>query len=112
MNRPINPLAQYFISIHPEDVLRRYRNKKIGLKWVKTYFGFTQHTKIIKSGNDFSALAKSKKKKKDLLELNGSLFLTQFSPLFHFYTPRKCQKTPGILTLSGGIEMENLSKMG
>ena len=29
-----------------------------------------------------------------------------FSLMFHFYTPRKLQKTKGFLTSSGGIEME------
>ena len=27
-------------------------------------------------------------------------------PMFHFYTPWKRQKTKGLLTFSGGIEME------
>ena len=31
--------------------------------------------------------------------------LTYFSPVSHFYTPWKRQKTKGFLTLSGGIEM-------
>ena len=33
------------------------------------------------------------------------LYLTHFSPVSHFYTPLKCQKTKDFLTLSGGIEM-------
>ena len=31
--------------------------------------------------------------------------LTHFSPMSHFYTPRKRQKTYGFLTFSGRIEM-------
>ena len=31
--------------------------------------------------------------------------LTHFSPMSHFYTPEKRQKTIGFLTFSGGIEM-------
>ena len=31
--------------------------------------------------------------------------LTNFSPVSHFYTPWKRQKTKGFLTFSGGIEM-------
>ena len=31
--------------------------------------------------------------------------LTHFTPMFHFYTPWKCQKTRGFLTFSGGMEM-------
>ena len=33
------------------------------------------------------------------------ILLTHFSPVSHFYTPWKCQKTFGFLTFSGGIEM-------
>ena len=38
-------------------------------------------------------------------------FLTHFSSMFLFYTPWKCQKTFGLLTFSGGIEMEYLAEM-
>ena len=38
--------------------------------------------------------------------------LTHFSPVSHFYTPWKRQKTKGFLTLSGGIEMWHWTKMG
>ena len=37
--------------------------------------------------------------------------LTQFSPVSHFYTPWKRQKTKGFLTFSGGIEMWHWTKM-
>ena len=37
--------------------------------------------------------------------------LTQFSPIFHFYTPWKRQKTKGFLTFSGVIEIEYWAKM-
>ena len=30
--------------------------------------------------------------------------LTHFKPMFHFYTPWKCQKTKGFLMYSEGIE--------
>ena len=33
------------------------------------------------------------------------MILTHFSPISHFYTPWKRQKTYGFLTFSGGIEM-------
>ena len=33
------------------------------------------------------------------------LHLIHFSPVSHFYTPWKRQKTFGFLTFSGGIEM-------
>ena len=38
--------------------------------------------------------------------------LTHFSPVPHFYTPWKRQKTFGFLTFSGGIEMWHWTKMG
>ena len=38
--------------------------------------------------------------------------LTHLSPLWHFYTSWKRQKTYGILTFSGGIEMWHWTKMG
>ena len=37
--------------------------------------------------------------------------LTHFSPVPHFYTPWKHQKTFGFLTFSGGIEMWHWTKM-
>ena len=37
--------------------------------------------------------------------------LTHFSPMSHFYTPRKRQKTIGFLTFSGGIEKLHWTKM-
>ena len=37
--------------------------------------------------------------------------LTHFSPMPHFYTPRKRQKTISLLTFSGGIEMWHWTKM-
>ena len=38
--------------------------------------------------------------------------LTHFSPVSHFYTPWKRQKTFGFLTFSGAIEMWHCTKMG
>ena len=38
--------------------------------------------------------------------------LTHFSPVLHFYTPWKRQKTKGFLTFSGGKEMWHWTKMG
>ena len=38
--------------------------------------------------------------------------LTHFSPVPHFYTPWKRQKTKGFLTFSGVIEMWHWTKMG
>ena len=38
--------------------------------------------------------------------------LTHFSPVSHFYTPWKRQKTFGFLTFSGGIEMWHWTKIG
>ena len=38
--------------------------------------------------------------------------LTHFSPVSHFYTKWKRQKTKGFLTFSGGIEMWHWTKMG
>ena len=35
-----------------------------------------------------------------------------FSPMFHFYTPWKRQKTFGFLKFSGGIKMEHLAETG
>ena len=40
------------------------------------------------------------------------LTLTDFNPIVHFYTPWKCQKTFGFLTISGGIEMKHWTKIG
>ena len=42
---------------------------------------------------------------------NWKQILTNFSPMFHFYSPWKRHKTFGFLTFSGGIEMEHWSKM-
>ena len=44
--------------------------------------------------------------------MKGFSFSTQFSPLFHFYTPWKCQNPFGFRTFSGGKEMEYWDKMG
>ena len=38
--------------------------------------------------------------------------LNHFQPMFHFYTPRKHQKTSGFLIFSGGIEVEHWLKLG
>ena len=38
--------------------------------------------------------------------------LAQFRQKFHFYTPRRRQKTTGILTFSGGIQMKHCFEMG
>ena len=49
------------------------------------------------------------------VSLNNELqknVLTNFSPMSHFYTPWKRQKTYGFLTFSGGIEMWHWTKMG
>ena len=43
---------------------------------------------------------------------NVFLTLTHFSPMPHFYTPYKRQKTYGFLTFSRGIEMLYRTKMG
>ena len=40
------------------------------------------------------------------------MYLINFSPVSHFYTPWKRQKTFGFLTFSGGIEMWQWTKMG
>ena len=37
--------------------------------------------------------------------------LIHFSPIPHFYTPWKSQKTSGFLTFSGGLEMGHRAKM-
>ena len=39
-------------------------------------------------------------------------YLIHFSPVSHFYTPWKRQKTKGFLTFPGGIEMWHWTKMG
>ena len=44
-------------------------------------------------------------KLEDCTQRHGLWILTHFSPVSHFYTPRKRQKTFGFLTFSGGIEM-------
>ena len=38
--------------------------------------------------------------------------ISPFSPMFHFYTPWKHQKTSSFLIFSGGIEVEHWLKMG
>ena len=43
---------------------------------------------------------------------SSSIYLTHFSPVLHFYTPWKRQKTFGFLTSSGGIEMWHWTKTG
>ena len=42
--------------------------------------------------------------------MNANL-TTHFSPMFHFYTPWKRQKTKGFLTFLGGIEIEHWAKI-
>ena len=39
-------------------------------------------------------------------------YLAHFNILFHFYNPRKRQKTFGFQTFSAGAEMEHWTKMG
>ena len=46
------------------------------------------------------------------INLMQKFLLTHFSPVSHFYTPWKRQKTKGFLTFSGGIEMWHWAKMG
>ena len=46
------------------------------------------------------------------LRVSPDLLLTHFSPVPHFYTPWKHQKTKRFLTFSGGIVMWNRTKMG
>ena len=38
--------------------------------------------------------------------------LSNLTPMFHFYTPWKRQKTSRFLSSSGGIEMKHWCKMG
>ena len=38
--------------------------------------------------------------------------LTHISPMFHFYTPWKCQKTFDFLIFSGGAEVEHWAELG
>ena len=48
-------------------------------------------------------------------ETNGfyeEIHLTHFSPMFHFYTRSKRQKTKGFLMFLGDIEMEHRAKIG
>ena len=40
------------------------------------------------------------------------ILLTQLQPMFHFYTPRKHQKTSGFLMFSGGTEVQHWLNMG
>ena len=40
------------------------------------------------------------------------MLLIYFSPMSHFYTPLKRQKTIGCLTFSGGVEMLHWTKIG
>ena len=47
-----------------------------------------------------------------ILPLSNQLTLTYFSPVPHFYTPWKRQKTFGFVTFSGGIRMWHWTKMG
>ena len=50
--------------------------------------------------------------RQDTRECFVSQWLTHFGPMFHFYTPWKCQKTKDFLMFSGGVEMERRAKMG
>ena len=45
-------------------------------------------------------------------KVSPQAFLIYFQPVFHFYTSRKYQKTVGFLMFSGGIEVEQLLKIG
>ena len=45
---------------------------------------------------------------------DGRSFLLDpfYSPVFHLYNPRKCQKFSGFLIFSGGLEMEHWREVG
>ena len=72
----------------------------------------------------YSVLTTVNGKEKSIEDLNGKIQsllitdtdltdeLTHFSPVSHFCTPWKRQKTFGFLTFSGGIEMWHWTKMG
>ena len=45
------------------------------------------------------------------ISLRLFIALTHFSPVSHFYTPWKRQKTYGFLMFSGGIEIWHWTKM-
>ena len=40
------------------------------------------------------------------------IVLTHFTPMFHFYTPNKRQRTFGFRMFSGDAKMEHWAKMG
>ena len=44
--------------------------------------------------------------------ITSQFFLTHFSPVSHFYTPRKRQETFSFPTFSGAIEMRHWTKIG
>ena len=60
------------------------------------------------------SLTTSNKKPRSKIDRQGGDYgtFTHFSPVSHFYTPWKRQKTFGFLTFSGGIEMWGWAKIG
>ena len=52
------------------------------------------------------------KEEKEVCSFSFFLLLTHFSPVFHFYTPWKRQKTKGFLTFSNVIKMVHRPKIG
>ena len=76
-----------------------------------SYLGWVE-SKVLKYQNKFEIVLNkellSYKRKKGILRW----FLTHFSPVSHFYTPWKRQKTCGFLTFLGGIETWHWTKMG
>ena len=80
-----------------------------------------KNTKKAKKSFNFATVLK--KRSPWWKDINISFHITQsqwvvqhiliyFSPVSHFYTPLKRQKTKGLLTFSGGIEMWHWTKMG
>ena len=88
------------------------RNEKVRKGKGSASQHFIRVNKLLKESGYFFGI-------RNVLQLNvrdclqiSSLRFTHFSPMFHFLTPWKRQKIFGLLTFSGGIEMEHWAKMG
>ena len=96
-----NIISVYFAYISLHGMFLSF--SEIGIDW-----GITDHTIVARDWRIVSAPPNQwqwRAKKINIL-------LTLFSPVPHFYTPWKRQKTFGFLMFSGGIEIWHWTKMG
>ena len=79
--------------------------------WSKPFKKLDTFHEALLSRGDIFKLFRNILNFSEILRITLMLPLTHFSPIFHFYTPWKVQRTSGFLTCSGGIEMEHWVKI-